>query len=497
MPWLVPTIQNLVSQFLTGIEGLLGQSTPLGNKAYNRVIAGNQAMIAGGLYRYAADRGKAVLAQTAQGSDLDLIGQGYGLSRNQATAAVVLIALPSTDGTIMNLATVLTGPNGLQYQTLSTTTAPTSGLTGTGLSVLAQCMVTGSQGNLGVSSQLGLLQPLIGSTPPATVTSVTATGCVTAQDAELDPAFSQRILTVEQAYGGGGNASDYRTWAALVAGVANAYPYAGLPYYGQLSGANAYAAQVVLVQGSPTGGTFTLNYNGQTSGPLNYNMTAGQLQTALQALTGAYAVTVSTLSSGGLLVVGFAAFAPVTLGTNSLTGGTNPTVYVIPNSPPARTVYIECIPSLNAQGIAPPSLLTAVAAGIQKNIQGLANQPLGLTMDSLYVQPIIRTSFYVQITSLVVSSGQTATVQAAILTAVTAFFNSLFPFIDGVDPPFVRNDLVTQPNISAAVQAACKAYGASVATVGFGTAAGAFISTYQLGQGEKAQLATSGGITWL
>jgi hypothetical protein len=117
-------------------------------------------------------------------------------------------------------------------------------------------------------------------------------------------------------------------------------------------------------------------------------------------------------------------------------------------------------------------------------------------MDSLYVVPIIRTKFYVQVTSLTVPSGQTGTVQAAVLAAAQAYFLGLAPYCDGVDPPFTRNDLITQPSLGAAVQAVLDAYGASCQAVGFGGSAGAFLSTYQLGQGECAALA-SGGLSWL
>lgn len=497
MAWnLIPTIASLIQQFLGNIEGFLNQTTPMGNKAYNRVIAGAQGMIAGGLYRYAADRAKAVLASTAVGTDLDAIGAEFGLVRNAAVAAVVQINLPCSDGTVLALATSFQGPNGLVYQNLSAATAPSSGLTGTGITVLVSCLSTGSQGNLGVSSVLPLLQTQAGVTGPATVTSITATGCVTGTDTQDDPTFRQQILAVERAYGGGGNAADYRTWSLAVNGVQNAFPYAGLPYYGALNAANEYAAQAINISGSPTGGNFTLTFNGQTTATIAYNAGASAYQTALQALTGAASVAVSLLANGAFLVTGFTVYAPIQLGTNSLTGGTAPTVWVNPNAPPARTVYIECTPAVADSGIPPQSLLNTVTAAIQKNSQGLANQPLGLSMDSLYVMPIKVTSFYVLVTSLSVPSGQVGTVQAAVLSAVQSFFNALVPYIDGVDPPFTRNDLITSPNISSAVQAVLKAYGASCQAVGFGIAAGSYLSTYQLGQGEQATLAT-GGLTWL
>ena len=84
MAWNVPSISSLIAQFLSNIEQYIGQKTPLGAKAYNRVMATAQAMQTGGLYRYGADRSLANLAQTAKGADLDFLGAEYGLYRNQA-----------------------------------------------------------------------------------------------------------------------------------------------------------------------------------------------------------------------------------------------------------------------------------------------------------------------------------------------------------------------------------------------------------------------------
>ncbi len=487
----IPTILQLAAQFLASIESWLGQNTPLGNKAYNRVIATAQAMQAGGLYRYGADRSLANLAQTAIGSDLDTIGSEYGIYRNQAKPIIVTVNLPASDGTDIPLGTTFLGSNNLQYQSQADVVAP-SGSPGSGAALSLQCLTSGSMGNLGLGATLNLLQPIAGVMSPATITAVTQNGT----DTDTDEIFRVPVLAKERAYGGGGNAADYRTWALGVPGVAGAFPYAGLPYYGSLAAANAYAAQVISIQGLPTAGTFTLTYNGQVTGTLPFNATAAQVATALQALTGAAAVTTSLLSSGGILVTGFTVYAPLVLGTNSLTGGTSPTVYITPNGPPARSVYVQCTADLDPYGVAPAGLLASVLAAIQYNAAGQSNQPLGLDAASLYVVPILSTQFYVQITSLTVPSGQVGSVQAAVSTAIASYFANLTPYCDGVDPPFTRNDLITQPSIGAAVQAVLDAYGASCQVVAFGTSPGAFLSTYQLGQGECAALAP-GGVTWL
>ena len=95
--------------------------------------------------------------------------------------------------------------------------------------------------------------------------------------------------------------------------------------------------QTVQITGSPTGGTFVLRFGGQSTSALNWNATASQVQTALQAL--------SSIGSGNALVtggpgpgtaftvefassLGFASQALITLQTNSLTGGSSPSVNI-------------------------------------------------------------------------------------------------------------------------------------------------------------------------
>lgn len=95
--------------------------------------------------------------------------------------------------------------------------------------------------------------------------------------------------------------------------------------------------QTITITGTPTGGTFILRFGGQNTSALNWNATASQVQTALQAL--------SSIGAGNALVtggpgpgtaftveftasLGFASQALITLQTNSLTGGTSPNVSI-------------------------------------------------------------------------------------------------------------------------------------------------------------------------
>ncbi len=91
---------------------------------------------------------------------------------------------------------------------------------------------------------------------------------------------------------------------------------------------DAYAAQTVLSDSGapsfyPTGGTYTLTIFGQTTSALNYNATAADVQTALNALSevaarGNCVVTGSYNSAGGFTIT-FNSYAAFTIDTSSLT----------------------------------------------------------------------------------------------------------------------------------------------------------------------------------
>lgn len=88
--------------------------------------------------------------------------------------------------------------------------------------------------------------------------------------------------------------------------------------------------QTVTVTGTPTGGTYTLSGNGNTTAAIAYNAAAAAVQAAIRALGGAYAAVNVTGAAGGPYTLtyerGLGDVAQLTLGTNSLTGGTSPTV---------------------------------------------------------------------------------------------------------------------------------------------------------------------------
>lgn len=103
---------------------------------------------------------------------------------------------------------------------------------------------------------------------------------------------------------------------------------------GQISSSPVSEQQTITITGSPTGGTFTLTFNGQTTTPLAYNSTSAQVQGAVEAL--------STVGSGNVVGTGGALPGtavtltfqselanqpqPLFITVSSLTGGTSPAV---------------------------------------------------------------------------------------------------------------------------------------------------------------------------
>ncbi len=109
--------------------------------------------------------------------------------------------------------------------------------------------------------------------------------------------------------------------------------YAGLwgPYAGQAS-----EGQTVTITGTPTGGTFTLTLNGETTAAIAYNATAAAVESALEALPSLSAADVTVTGGPGPGTPYVVAFGGAYAGQNvaqmtasgSFTGGSSPAVAV-------------------------------------------------------------------------------------------------------------------------------------------------------------------------
>ncbi|MET7395612.1 hypothetical protein ABZS66_19190 [Dactylosporangium sp. NPDC005572] len=102
-------------------------------------------------------------------------------------------------------------------------------------------------------------------------------------------------------------------------------------------GGSSEEVQTVTITGTPTGGTYTLTFNGQTTAAIPYNATAAQVKTALEALSTIGAGNVTTAGGphpGTAVTVTFVGtlantnVAQMTANSAGLTGGSTPTVTV-------------------------------------------------------------------------------------------------------------------------------------------------------------------------
>lgn len=404
MAFQIPTTQELKDQFLANLEAALGQTSPLNDKAFLRVISAAEGIAFTSLAKFAAYQVKQILAITAFGEGLDAIGAEYGVTRKAAEATVLTATLPGIDTTIIPQTIDFIGDaNGVRYFLDSSYTigVPTPGVAE--MTMTAETL--GVIGNLQVGDTLSIGTQVAGAETVATVAIITGETTAilnTGAEAETDEAYRIRILDEIRAIFGGGNAADYRKWAQEVAGVARAYPYAG-----------------------------------------------------------------------------------------------KPVELLIESSPPDRTVYVEADTSIDPDGIAPQSLLDEVRDTITTDpVTGLARQPLGLTDDTLFVESISRTSFYISIFTLSVPDDLVAKAKSEIEDAVTAYFLFIKPFVDGLDSLIDRNDKITDITVSNVVQDVLSANGGTANGVIFGLFVGDSLPEYQLSPGELSKLA-SGGITYV
>lgn len=107
--------------------------------------------------------------------------------------------------------------------------------------------------------------------------------------------------------------------------------------------------QTVTLTGGPTGGTFTLSFDGQVTAPIAYNATAAAVRTALEGLGAIEAGDVTVTGGPGpatpWVVVFGGRYAGIdvpqmSFNPNGLTGGTSPNVTVFTDVNGSRTKVI-------------------------------------------------------------------------------------------------------------------------------------------------------------
>lgn len=114
-------------------------------------------------------------------------------------------------------------------------------------------------------------------------------------------------------------------------------------------GTNANDKQTITITGTPTGGTFTLTFNGLTTAPIKFNATAAETAAALGALTNIGPSNIETSGGafpGAAVVVTFKGLLGnepqnvITANGAGLTGGASPAVGVVHTTPGTTAEHI-------------------------------------------------------------------------------------------------------------------------------------------------------------
>jgi hypothetical protein len=160
--------------------------------------------------------------------------------------------------------------------------------------------------------------------------------------------------------------------------------------------------------------------------------------------------------------------------------------------PGERVVYIEAESSIDPDGIAPQSLLDSAREYIDRDpITEQTQTPLGLPNidgETLWVESITRTGMYIEVRNLIVDPDLESQLKDDLEAEFDNYFRTIVPFVDGVDVEVERNDAISSITVGTVAQSIFVTYGATAASVGFGTTIGVFLTYYVLGQGEMSKL---------
>lgn len=522
----IPTSDEIYESAVSYFETALGQDSPITPKAFLRVLAHVLRFIDTGLYKLAAERHLQNLVLSASGDDLKKLGSEYGVDYQDAIAAELVLTCTGTNGVDIPAGTVFIGDlNGYLYYTQALVTIASGTASPT-----VTCYTAGIDSQLEVSDTLTLSSPITGIDNSAVVASISVDGV----DEEDEEVYRRQVLDEIQTTGGGiSNLANFRNWAQETPNITRAFPYSGTPVRqsidfidwdmeesGVTNWSTTNSPTLTKQTGTPHEGTQVLRIaRGATAYPSAY-------QTCLK-MYNEYTITGWARSDGNctpdlrcgnhVLWTGTTSTdwqeidVTVLVGENAsdattlrlICGGGASSQYVefddfeiLQTEYPGHvTVYCECDISYEADGIPDSTLLDDVRDYITTDqTTGIDRPSLGLVDDNIFIEPIIRTSIYLEIRGLDIATELETQAKADLDTDVDAYLRNATPYIQGLDSQSSQADQITDPLISKVVQDVLDSYGATCSGIGIGTQVGVFLANYSLGAGELAKL---GSITYV
>ena len=254
-----PQTSQIDSSIISRTEQELGRTTPLPSISFARIASKAASGAIGALYRFVAFIGRQVFPRTAAFGDLEFGNQivnplvELGVTINEgppgeATRAELLVELTvlQQGGSLRAGAPLVGASNGVTYITLTGTllNAPT---------VQVTIRAAEDQNNTGGVGTIGNLNPgdslsLVNTPGDLQSTAIVVSQSVTAADAELEPAYRERVEFAFAVRPQGGSPRDYQLWATEPEGIVSAFPYTGTPGI-----VNVYILATVGSSGNPDG----------------------------------------------------------------------------------------------------------------------------------------------------------------------------------------------------------------------------------------------------
>jgi uncharacterized phage protein gp47/JayE len=214
MPFLRPTLSELVSRAQTGLISRLGLRSPP-SVAVVRVIGTVLAGLVHGLHGHLDWLSLQIIPDTAEGEYLERWARVFGIMRKPATFATGSLTVEGTAGIVLPVGTTWRAGE-LEYA-LDGEPLRTLGADGR-IVVSVVCRTPGHDGNLPVGSRLRLTLALAGVKPDATAGEISG-----GEPEESDVALRARLALRLQNPPQGGAAADYVAWATSVPGITRAW----------------------------------------------------------------------------------------------------------------------------------------------------------------------------------------------------------------------------------------------------------------------------------
>lgn len=446
----IPSTQTIIDTNLTTFETKLNQSSPLGDKAFLRVLSVLMGMNMTQLYKFGVERAVQNLALTASEQDLDFIGINYGVFRKAAESSVLTIDVDGNPGATISATNSYVGDsNAVRYTIASSVVIPAGGTESFDVTATEQS----AAGNLNVDDTLTITNEAPGVATVAAVSAVVNLGT----DRESDDDYRVRVLDEIRTVGGGSNSADHRRWSQDVSGVQRAYPYTGKPV-----------------------GVYRGTWDASVNSPALASGVGGAAYYYLVSVSGSTNLDgITDWEAGDYVFFNGAAWVK-TFSSDSIPGD--------------RVVYVEADETIDPDGIAPQTLLDDVRDSISTDpVTGEDRPCLGSTDETLFVLSIARIGFLFNITGLSVSSDREADAKSDIATEVDARTRQISMFVDGIDSEVDRNDTLSSVNASEWVSDVLKKYGGYAQSVSVGLAPGSYLGSYTVNPGE---LLKSTGVTY-